>query len=539
MEKQLKRGLHVVLRGTVYYYNRRIPLDLLDEYRPASKVYESLNTSDLSEANKRAAKRTAQLDEEWAGKRAYRSSAVIEALPDEMQEAILAHWAAEQLARDDDERVRGHPRPAGMDSAEDANRDFLGDVKEAYAEGNWRYMASTADRLLKDHGAKLSPNAYRAFALALLAKAITVAEAIDRRFAGRPVPTPKTAPVAPLGIKAISKEDTLTALFEYWKKKQQPVHRGAQEAEQSVREFERICGKRAATQYTRDDVIKFRDTLSEEVAAKGHSLETAKKKMNLIGAIYAVALDANKVPFNPFNGVTRPGPKKKQAKERKRYPYTIEDLNALFALPVFTAGERPEGGAGEAAYWLPLLAAFTGARLTEMGQLHCSDVKTRLGIHFIDFAPDSANGKKLKTASSVRVVPVHKTLERLGFLDYVAEMRAAGHERLFPQIRSNSPKREITAAFSQWWGRYARTVVKDTKKTFHSFRHSFKDACRDSGLHDEIHDRLTGHAGGRGVGGDYGTGPSLAKLAADLQRVKYAGLKLPAKWKRDDLKKAA
>jgi len=37
MEKTLKAGLHVILRGEIYHYNRRIPLELLEEYKPKSK----------------------------------------------------------------------------------------------------------------------------------------------------------------------------------------------------------------------------------------------------------------------------------------------------------------------------------------------------------------------------------------------------------------------------------------------------------------------------------------------------------------------
>ncbi|MGA7326889.1 MAG: hypothetical protein WBX25_20965 [Rhodomicrobium sp.] len=43
-------------------------------------------------------------------------------------------------------------------------------------------------------------------------------------------------------------------------------------------------------------------------------------------------------------------------------------MNLIFSFPIFTKGERPKGGGGEAAKWLPLLAAFTGARLEELGQ---------------------------------------------------------------------------------------------------------------------------------------------------------------------------
>ena len=55
-------------------------------------------------------------------------------------------------------------------------------------------------------------------------------------------------------------------------------------------------------------------------------------------------------------------------------PFEIADLQAIFKTPVFTVGERPKGGKGEAAFWLPLLALFTGARLGELASLRASDV---------------------------------------------------------------------------------------------------------------------------------------------------------------------
>ncbi|MDP2846943.1 MAG: hypothetical protein Q8O35_01985, partial [Humidesulfovibrio sp.] len=51
-----------------------------------------------------------------------------------------------------------------------------------------------------------------------------------------------------------------------------------------------------------------------------------------------------------------------KVKEKKRLPYSVEDLNLIFRFPIFTEGTRPRGGAGEAAKWLPILALFTGAR---------------------------------------------------------------------------------------------------------------------------------------------------------------------------------
>ena len=53
--------------------------------------------------------------------------------------------------------------------------------------------------------------------------------------------------------------------------------------------------------------------------------------------------------------------------EREPYePFSKAELMRLFASPIFAGGDRPRGGQGEAAYWLPLIALFSGARRTEI-----------------------------------------------------------------------------------------------------------------------------------------------------------------------------
>lgn len=46
--------------------------------------------------------------------------------------------------------------------------------------------------------------------------------------------------------------------------------------------------------------------------------------------------------------------------------FTADEIASIFRLPIFTAGERPRGGKGEASYWLPLLLLHTGARPEEI-----------------------------------------------------------------------------------------------------------------------------------------------------------------------------
>jgi integrase len=134
--------------------------------------------------------------------------------------------------------------------------------------------------------------------------------------------------------------------------------------------------------------------------------------------------------------------------EEARLPYDTTDLQRIFSRPVYTEAYRPLGGGGEAAYWLPLLGLFTGARLEELGQARVVDVKEAEGIHFLDIS-DAGEGKSVKTASSRRRVPIHPELERLGFLDYVEERKRAKDARLFPILKQNSYGR-WTPNWSKW-----------------------------------------------------------------------------------------
>ena len=135
MEKKLKAGLHVILRGKTHYYNRRIPQELLDEYQPKTKVYESLKTSDLAEANSRAAKRTTELDREWFSKMALRASPVVAELTTEQIASLVHNWGVDALETDDDNRAHGFRNTAYGSDEHEVIQDLLPDSREAYALG--------------------------------------------------------------------------------------------------------------------------------------------------------------------------------------------------------------------------------------------------------------------------------------------------------------------------------------------------------------------------------------------------------------------
>jgi hypothetical protein len=132
----------------------------------------------------------------------------------------------------------------------------------------------------------------------------------------------------------------------------------------------------------------------------------------------------------------------------------------------------------------------------------------------------------VKTASSIRKVPAHPHLLKVGLLRYCQSLLEAyasvnaENRPLWPDLKSVAEGKPLSAPWSQWFGRFLRQTagVKDRRKVFHSFRHSFKRMARNAGVPEEFHDAITGHAGGGSVGKSYGRGVSLKPLLEAMER---------------------
>lgn len=310
---------------------------------------------------------------------------------------------------------------------------------------------------------------------------------------------------------------TLSSLISYWASQTEKRPRTLMEVETARKRLVAIAGHDYASLIEKQHVIAFKDRLLEQ----GRAVPTIQKQLNLLKAVYEVAVSNDLVAANPFRGVKLIKPRVAQ---KARVPFNSNDLKRIFNSQIFMSGDRPFGGKGEAAVWIPRIALWTGMRLEEIGQLTVADIKTAEGIPYIHVTDAGGFGKKLKTTSSRRRIPIHPELLAAGFLGYVANARAGGHGRLFPLVIS-APGLQTTASWSSWFGRYLRNVIgiKDPRKCFHSFRHGFKEACRVAGIPKELHDQLTGHAT-RDVGDSYGGDAYPIKPLADaVNRIRYQG----------------
>ncbi|QOZ26155.1 site-specific integrase [Bradyrhizobium sp. CCBAU 51753] len=220
-------------------------------------------------------------------------------------------------------------------------------------------------------------------------------------------------------------------------------------------------------------------------------------------------------------------------KKQKVFPYSDDQLRVIFESPLMTrcAGDDQEHKPGNVEirdwrYWLPWIAAYTGARLGELAQLLTADVRQIHGAWCIHVTREGSRLKSTKTSGSQRVIPIHSELIKLGLLDYHAKMVKRGEHQLFPELQPDTRGFFSRTPSRFFAGYFKRIGVKsDKSQNFHSFRHGAADAFRRAGYLDEQFGPLLGHTKATTTG-RYGILPQgiLSQRVEMIQSVHFAGL---------------
>jgi integrase len=109
---------------------------------------------------------------------------------------------------------------------------------------------------------------------------------------------------------------------------------------------------------------------------------------------------------------------------KQRRPWSETELQTLFDQQLFQEYVLPKDwrAGGDAAYWIPILGLYTGARLSEIAQLRTSDIFLVEEIPTLSISNMGVN-QQVKTSASIRTIPIHSELIRLGFIDYSQNMK--------------------------------------------------------------------------------------------------------------------
>jgi integrase len=245
----------------------------------------------------------------------------------------------------------------------------------------------------------------------------------------------------------------------------------------------KILGDRELTDYSQELVNTYSIMLQ-----KINSAGTVTGKLELFSSIFKYALENAesqelwKIRGNPFSKkqVTDNVP----ASEKKRRPYTTEDLHYLMSglLKVRKLVEPHR-------FFVPLIALYSGMRQEEICQLRCADidVEDKIDIFRIKHCPEHRQEVK---ARNVRTCPVHPMLKALGFMAYVEQQRNNKQDRLFSTLDYNT--KGWTGKIRSWWNeQFQKKHVKDTvRKSFHSLRGTMINQFKQQGLYKNANDRM-------------------------------------------------
>ncbi len=192
---------------------------------------------------------------------------------------------------------------------------------------------------------------------------------------------------------------------------------------------------------------------------------------------------------NPVSGTFILSKKERIEQADPYKPFTDADLSRIFEPVGYKAAmSEPD------LYWCPLIALYSGMRISEAAGIHVEDV------HHAPGGVDIVHVRKSKTGAGIRDVPIAQPLIDLGFLDFVAQQRSAGHERLFPNrlLINDSYSKELSDAFREHLIAVGvrKLADKSERKSFHSFRVNVITQLTDNGANTVQTMRIVGHATG-------------------------------------------
>lgn len=242
------------------------------------------------------------------------------------------------------------------------------------------------------------------------------------------------------------------------------------------------------------------------------------------------------IPAIKFEDLFIPVSKAKRARNLRPATPT-DDVDKVFALPVFTGCQPHSGGTGQkilrarftagdtivhdAFYWCPLLIHYTGSRREEIAKLRPSDIKMQDGIPYIwvDFTETG----RIKNDHSVRPVPLHSEIIRLGFLDFVEECRKRSYDVLFPEfIPTNSVQNYGDIYYKNIWRHLKKRGGLTSDATVHGMRHRFASDLKTREVFSEFRRDVMGQ-GGKNINEErYSEVGPLNKLQAVVEQLPSA-----------------
>jgi len=540
----MSKTLHLRRKKGAYYWRRKIPSSLIKRIGRIELV-RSLHTSDPKLARLRCRLMGVASDKLFA---------MIEqqiTLTTEQIDELLRRDFTECLQADEEQRLRATPSrsvytttPDGFDqSPQSADLDaltyLLSDAVEDLLSNNIRSVKHRIATLVPE--CEEGSTEYLYAGRGLLRLNVELLQMTKARLAGNYALLPKDPlfaadalpPVQPDASEVTYSDPPLSVVvpkYLAWLESQDEISKhNIGQRKGTLRMLSEFLGEPPVNSINRMDLVEYREamralpskhgqmngwkslTVPEKAAkAEGGELpdgtpllsdKRIKSQFSEINGLFHWLMDLKEYdcdssPVRDFKW------RKAKAARLQRVPFEPEELLTLFSQPIWQGSHhhfRTRQGSHiikDAQYFLPLIALYSGMRLGEISQLYLDDIRqSDEGVWYMDI--NDNKDKSVKNEVSVRYVPVHPELERLGFIDYYKKMLSKGEERLWPDVQPAGVDRRYGVYPSKQF-QAVRAAAGLTRESlcFHSFRHTFATALHNSCTDDTGIPAVLGHARG-------------------------------------------
>ncbi|WP_439526379.1 DUF6538 domain-containing protein [Roseovarius mucosus] len=263
-----------------------------------------------------------------------------------------------------------------------------------------------------------------------------------------------------------------------------------------------------AARLTKKDIMAWRDHLRATLSAKTISdvhLSTVRSLLNwavendLLSENVAVTVKQakKKRSYGRERGYTDAEAAKILKLSRSYKPHT-DKLGRVREVPHLSAAKQ----------WVPIICAFTGARVSEISQLRKEDFREIDGQWVARITPDAGTVK----AGDYRDVPLHPQIMAEGLEQFLKDAKPG------PLFHNGTEASKFEAKAKRYSNRLAEWISASGIKPEglqpnYAWRHRFKSQCIELGISPRIYDAIQGHSA-KSASDGYGDVSLKAKIEA-------------------------
>ena len=550
----LPKIAHTLRRGRTYYVRQRIPTDLLKSYDGKKEIVKSLGTDDPAQARKKVKIALLHIESEFEQKRRTNLPSAkghkLDDLSDIEIVSMVIRWHQEH-DKSNEETFLSESRPGDYQREEIIQTllEEIGEEQRLLVEGT--HYTKPIENLLQDKGIEFDSKsvAYSRLEDLLSRASIDLVTRTLQRYQGQAIigindPVFSQRPLTEretitFGQLCLMYEDnarnkglklrSMTALraeidlLKNFISPEADIKTITRKRCREILEALKTIPINASKMYSN---ISLLDAI--EQGRKDHattlSIRTINGHISRLSSLFKFAQDEMLLDTNPAANLALTDT---VSAHSKRISFSTDNLNTIFSAPLYKGCVDDEYNYNKpgpklprrARFWVPLIALFSGMRMEEVCQLHARDIYSKNDVWVIKIH------RSIKTKNSLRIVPVHPELIKIGFLGYVDTFRNKKNDHIFPNLVLGK-EQNYSKNFSKWFANFLDNLsIDDPRLCYHSFRHTYRDALTQAQIPLQFVNALCGWSG-KAMNEIYGTGVPEKLLYEQIQRVEYSGLDL-------------